>query len=416
LTSPPRGGHFSVSLVCLVRDLVRSTGTSLRCLASTLALLVERWDLPFTTPSCSTMRSWLLRLGCYALCCPLPQDLPWVWLIDHTVQLGAEKLFVILGCPLPDVPFGERALCLADLRLLALVPMASSTHEQVAAALEKASVRTGVPRLVVSDHGTDVKKGIEVFQQRHPTTVQVHDVVHYGANVLENRWQREPRWQEFLRQLQQTNQKLRQTAAAYLLAPTLRPKARFMNVGPLLRFAQRVLRLLECSSCSPRVVEKYDWLRGYGEALAGWLEDHRLVQTTIERVRRHGLDANTLSAVEASWGELSTRPGTAMVAGYMRVYARRNGGRAAPGETLVGSTEALESSFGKLKRLEGDAKTGGFTGLVLALGALTGSATEAETRAALEAVPNKEAEGWVKRTLGATMCWLRRQIFGQKKG
>src|SRR5437867_9830459 len=61
------------------------------------------------------------------------------------------------------------------------------------------------------------------------------------------------------------------------------------------------------------------------------------------------------------------------------VYARKYGGQAKAGETLVGSTEVLESSFGKLKRLQGDASAAGFTGLVLALGALTGPRSEEHT-------------------------------------
>jgi hypothetical protein len=413
LSPPPRGGHFSVSLVCLARDLVAHTGASFRGAAAVLALVARRWGLDLPTPSFSTIRTWFLRLGCYALCCPLPQKVLWLWLVDHTIQIGSQKLLVILGCPLTDVPFGERNLSLADLRLVALVPMEESTHALVDAELEKATARTGAPRVIVSDHATDLKKGVEDFRQRHPGTAAVHDVAHYGANVLENRWEREPRWHEFVRRLSQGNQQMRHTTAAYLLAPTLRPKARFMNVGPLLRFASRVLRLLERPTPDGRVLEKYGWLLDYRAALTGWLEEHRLVQTTIERVRRHGVDGHTLAALEKSWGPLSDRPGTTMVAGHLRAYARRYGSQAQEGETLAGSTEVLESSFGKLKRLQGDASAGGFTGLVLALGALTGQADESEVRKALDAVPGKEAEGWVQRTLGATMRWLRRQILGQ---
>jgi hypothetical protein len=413
LTPPPRGGHFSVSLVCLARDLIAHTGASLRCAAAVLALTGRRWGLASPMPSFSTIRSWLLRLGCYALCCPLPQGVAWAWLVDHTIQIGPQKLLVILGCPLAQAPFGERNLALEDLRLVALVPMGQSTHALVDAELEKAVARTGVPRVIVSDHATDLKKGVEDFRERHPATAAVHDVAHYGANVLENRWQRDPRWQEFVRRLSQGNQKMRHTAEAYLLAPTLRPKARFMNVGPLLRFADRVLRLLGREAPGARVVEHYGWLLEYRGALTGWSEEHRVVQATIERVRRHGLHTGTLAALEDSWGQLSDRPGTKMVAGSMRAYARKYGGQAQEGETLVGSTEVLESGFGKLKRLQGDASAAGFTGLVLALGALTGQTGEAEVRHALDAVPTKQAEGWVKRTLGATLHWLRRQILGQ---
>ena len=53
------------------------------------------------------------------------------------------------------------------------------------------------------------------------------------------------RWAEMLQRFAQINQQIRQTADAFLLSPTLRNKARFMNVGPLLRFARRVLMLLK---------------------------------------------------------------------------------------------------------------------------------------------------------------------------
>lgn len=412
MSSPPCGSHFSLSIVCLARDLIVHTGISFRAAAAALALIAQRWQLPLAIPSFTTIRSWIVRLGRYALCRPLDATVAWVWMIDHTVQIGNQKLFVILGCPLAEVPLARRCLGLSDLQLVALVVMKSSTQELVAIELENATERTGVPRLIVSDHAGDVKKGVEQFQKQHPQTAYVHDVAHYGANVLENRWERDPRWHEFLSQLKQTNLKLRQTEHAYLLSPALRPKARFMNVWVLLRFAGRVLRLLDGPTPNARVQEQYGWLQGYRQELLDWLEQHRLVQTTIDHVRRYGLNATTPSELEEAWGTLSERPGTKMVAGYLRVYARKYGSQARAGETLVGSTDALESSFGKLKRLEGEASGGGFTGMVLALGALTGEADESTVQAALENVPTKKAEGWVKRTLGTTMRWLRRKVLG----
>lgn len=415
MTSPPRGGQFPVSVTCLVCDLLTRTGISFRTVAATLALIVQRWDLRVRTPSATAIRWWILRLGCYSLICPLPKDKAWVWLIDHTLQIGSLKLFVIVGCPLEDVPFGERNLRLEDLRLIALVPMAQSTHEMVDTELEKATVRTGVPRLITSDQGNELVKGIANYQKRHPTTAYVHDIAHYGANVLENRWGRDLLWQEMLRQLNQGNQKMRQTAQAYLLAPTLRDKARFMNVGPLLRFLSRVVDLLARENPHEGAMAKYAWLLDYREALSGWLEQYRVVQTTLERVRRHGVNADTLMELEEAWGVLSKRRGTEMVTGYMRAYVRRYAKQAKKGETLVGSSEVLESSFGKLKRWEGDASGGGFTGMVLALGAILGNPGEAEVRQALEAVPNKEVVGWIKRNLGTTTHMLRQQLLALDK-
>jgi hypothetical protein len=389
-------------------DLVLQAGVSLRGAAATLTLTVQRLGLDLATPAAGTVRAWLLRLGCFALTRPLPQDLPWVWLIDHTLQIGAVKLLVIIGCPLAAVPFGDRPLCLADVPLLALVPMEESNGTTVAAVLEQTVARTGSPRLIVSDHGTDLNAGVALFQQRHPGTAHVHDLAHQAANVLKQRWEKDERWASFLQRLAQAGAKVRQTRVAHLLPPTLRPKARFMNVGP-------VLRLLDNPAASMAVAERYGWLREYREALAGWTSEHEVVQAALLQVRQHGVGRESAAELEAAWTEIAWTPGAQDVAARLRARVRREGAQAAVGERLVGSTEVLESAFGKLKRVEGSYAGDGFTGLVLSLGALTGTWSEADVCQALEAVPKKKAEGWVERMLGKSVQWFRRLFVEDAK-
>jgi hypothetical protein len=409
---PPRGGHYSCSLISCFVDLFLQTGASLRCAAATFAVVVRHCHLDVSVPSFTTIRAWVLRLGCYALLRPLPHDVPWLWIIDHTIPIGAHKLLVIVGCPLADVPFGQRCLSLADLHLVALVPMEQSNQYLVDAELEKATQRTAAPRLIVSDQGGDLIKGIEHFQQRHANTVAVGDIAHHGANVLENRWQRDPRWQELLHRLAQTNQQIRQTADAFLLSPTLRNKARFMNVGPLLRFARRVLKLLKREIPNEKAKQRYGWLLEYAEDVARWLEQYDVVEKTIQRVRLHGVHAGTLAELEKEWGAESERPGTKMVRGHRRAYVSKNVRQAQAGETLAGSSEVLESAFGKLKAKTGESGKGELTGMAMALGAILGRHDQQEVRQALDAVPQKKAEGMIARLLGPTLCWLRHQLFG----
>lgn len=378
-------------------------------------MFVRHFHLDLRAPSFTTIRAWVLRLGCHALLRPLPQDRPWLWIVDHTIQTGDKKLFLIVGCRMADVPFGRRCLSLADLHLIALVPMRESNQRLVDDELEKATKRTGAPRSIVSDQAGDLIKGIERFQQRHGNTTAVGDIAHHGANVLENRWERDPRWGEFLKRLGQTNQQIRQTADAFLLSPVLRNKARFMNVGPVLRFARRVLGLLKGGKPNEKAKQRYGWLLEHEEDLAGWLEQHAVVEETIKRVRLFGLNAETLSELEKEWGVLSERTGTQMVRGHMRAYVSKNVRQAEPGETLAGSSEVLESAFGKLKAKVGESGKGELTGLALALGAILGEHDEEEVREALEAVPQKKAEGTISRLLGPTLRWLRHQLFAAKE-
>lgn len=368
----------------------------------------------FDVPSFSTIRSWLLRVGHYALTRPLDRSKPWLWLVDHTIQIGTQKILVILGCPLSQVPFGQRALRLSDLQLVALVPMDKSNAAVVEAELEQAMQRTGCPRLIVSDQGSDLKKGIADFQGWYPRTAYVPDVAHYGANLLEHAWDDQPRWQQFIKDLQSTSTKLRQTKSAYMLAPRLRAKARFMNVAVQLRFARRVLKLLQREVPHPKATEYYGWLKDYAADLAVWEREHGLVQTTIELVRVQGLHAGTGPLLEQAWGEIDLRDSTVRIAERLRAYVTTYQPTAAD-ERFVASTEILESSFGKLKRIERQQSQDGMTGLVLVLGALVGTSSETDLQEALEATPQKKVDNWIGRVLGQSMQWFRRQLFREPK-
>ena len=385
-------------------------GSSLRGAAAVMALLVRQRFAALAAPSVTAIRSWLLRVGHHALTRPLARGTPWLWLVDHTIQIGTQKILIILGCPMDKIPFGQRALQLADLQLVALVPMEKSNGATVEAELEQAARRTGAPRLIVSDQGSDLRKGIANFQNWYPRTAYVPDAAHYGATLLEHAWDDQPRWQQFVKELQATSAKLRQTKSAYLLAPRMRPKARFMNVHVQLRFARRVLKLLQREVPHAKAVEYYGWLKDYQDDLAVWEREHGLVQTAIELVRVQGLHARTLPLLEEAWGAIGPRASTVRIAERLRAYVNNHRPEKEE-ERFVASTEILESSFGKLKRIERDQNQNGITGLVLVMGALVGTCSEDDLKQSLEATPQKKVDNWVRRVLGPTMQWFRRQFF-----
>ena len=88
-------------------ELVLHAGTSLRGAAATRVAFVDRGRADFASPASSTIRSWLLRVGYRASTRPLARSQPRLWLVDPTLQIGAVKLLVSLGCPMSQVPFGD---------------------------------------------------------------------------------------------------------------------------------------------------------------------------------------------------------------------------------------------------------------------------------------------------------------------
>jgi len=117
--------------------------------------------------------------------------------------------------------------------------------------------------------------------------------------------------------------------------------------------------------------------------------------------------------LETAWAEEGQRASTIAVVEGLRAYVRAYQPKVEDVK-YVASTEILESSFGKLKRIEGQQSQDGITGLSLALGAAVGHWDSGTIREALDTVPEKKVVGTVARLFGTTVQWLRRQFFGAK--
>ena len=152
---------------------------------------------------------------------------------------------MILGIRLPDLPMPERFLSPDDLVLIDLVPMETSTREDVAARLEDAVARTSVPRVIVDDHGVDLNGGVQIFQQSHPETVEIYDAKHKAACLLKSRLEKNPSWMAFCTKVGQARCAIQQTELGALAPPGSKPKARFMNLEGQLNWADKILAVLD---------------------------------------------------------------------------------------------------------------------------------------------------------------------------
>jgi hypothetical protein len=394
---------------------VVQAGVAFRAVPRVLGIVWGQAEATTSLPEATTVRWWLQRLGLFALREPLELADEWVYLLDHSVQLGSVKVCVIVGLRLAAVPYPARALGHDDLQVLAVIPTEHSTGEIVAAQLEQAAVRTGIPRQIVRDHGSDVKKGSELFAQRHPGTVLTYDAAHHGALVLQRRLTADSRWAAFLAQLGQVKPRIQQTRDAFLLAPSLRPKARYMNLAALLRWGRRLLGLLDRGPgggpASVRAEARYGWLREFRGALGDWSRWEATIRRSVEFVRTQGLSCSCQVTLASCLQALPPDELDETLAGELCDFVGQQCQAARPGERLVGSTEVLESVFGKWKSLERQESGQGITSLILSLGSLVGAWPLARITAALEATPVKHVVEWCREHLSASVQSQRRLAF-----
>jgi hypothetical protein len=393
-------------------------GTSLRGAARVLALMAEAFGWSTPVPHWTTGRLWMLRLGHAELTGAKNQGKDWAWLIDHSVQIGQEKCLVIVGIQLRDLPPPGQCLAHTDLELIALVPRKSWTRQEVDEALEAATATTGVPRVIVTDHGVDIHGGVTFFQKRHPETKEIYDAKHKAACVLKGRLEKNPRWQEFQQRVAQTRCAIQQTELAFLVPPGPRPKARFMNLEVMLQWASKVLAIVqnppaEGQKCvgPERLQEKLGWLQEFTADIAEWSEWQAIVNVVVAFVNRQGVYRGAVAQLRA---ELPRHPLHASGASLMKElvsFVAHQAGQTRPGERFPGSTEVLESGFGRFKQMEKQQARGGFTSLLLGFGALLADTTTKIIKNAMEHSRTKDIYTWCKEHLGTTVFAQRKLAF-----
>jgi hypothetical protein len=420
LDEPAAAGHgYGPVVVSLFLRLVLEAGVSLRGVPRVLATINEVLGLSLPVPCWTTGRLWLLRLGHARLTAPHEQGDDWAWLVDHSVQIGKDKCLVILGIRLRDLPERGESLRHQDMGLIELKPASSWTRAQVDEALEQAAVRTGItPRVIVSDHGSDISGGIALFQQRHRQTADIYDAKHKAACLLKHRLENNPRWREFQTRVAQVRCAIQQTGLAFLTPPAPRPKARFMNLGPQLNWARRVLVILDDPSAvgqfaaAGRLKEKLGWMETFRADVIEWSQLQQVVDVTVTEVNCQGLYRGAATRLRKQLSQLDALGDSA--AGLTKElvqFVSSQESQVRRGERFPGSTEILESGFGKYKQLEKQQSRGGFTQLLLGFGAMLTKATTDVVREAMKTSRTMDIRRWAAQTLGLTLFAQRKLAY-----
>lgn len=405
--------RYSLGAIGWFLELVLSAPCSQRAAATIVGWISRFWPGWHQTPTANTGRQWLFRVGLYELTCPQERGDDWVWLVDHTVQLGAHKGLVVVGLRLAAWQADPRPLEHQDVRLLHLQPMEHSNGQAVRRELQKVVARTGVPRQIVSDGGSDLKKGIELFRQAHPQTTSTYDITHKVACLLKKELEADPQWERFISQSNLVRRGLALTSAGFLVPPALKTKARYMNLDALVAWGRKVLayrkrlrrrRKSKAAAAEARLIEgRLGPLGRFRGRLSEWSALLAVAQAAEHYVRHHGWHAAAEVELQNRLQPLATCARSRRLKDRLLQFASQQAAAARPDERLIGSTEVLESLIGKYKRLQALHSAHGMTGTILALGAIVGHRCRDTIRQALTHVPTRHVTDWCRAHLGPTL-------------
>lgn len=412
--TPVAGHQFSAALIALFADLVLEAATSQRAAARVLKLIAPYIPGLRRVPCANAGRLWLMRLGLFELLRKKEAAKDWVWIMDHTVQLGPHKCLVIAGVRLSAWRRKKAPLQHEDLSLLKLVPMEQSTAVAVAEQLEATRKEMGVtPVAVLSDEGAELKSGMALFRaQSAPArrVPHVFDIKHKAAILLKRELHDDPTWQSFVTHTNRTKLQTTLTELAFLVPPSLRNKARYMNLDTLVAWGTRALAYLDAPRDLPgqtldrkRLQQKLGWLAEYRSALAAWAELLAVAQRAVRYVRRTGYHRHAAKELKRRLLPLVRTPGGDRLQAGIVTFVREQSRGIKKGRHLLGSSEVLESLLGKYKRIQGTHSKGGMTGSLLNIGAAVLRKTSDIIQKALAAVPVAAVGQWIRDNLGLTI-------------
>jgi hypothetical protein len=325
------------------------------------------------------------------------------------------------------MPRPGQSLTHDDVRVLELSPGKRWKREDMAAAYEQLAQRCGLPLAVLVDGAVELREGAETLQKGRENMVILNDFKHYAANVLKKIVGADERFSQFNTRLARTRSAIQQTELAHFTPPGPKPKARFMNLDPTLRWARMVSWQLShpCSKArhditALRMNEKLGWLREFRDDIQRWNGCQEVVSASLKFINEQGLfpgvtrrlrdHLRTLSGGDDQDEAKDTNHRRKVIACLLR-FLRQSESKVAQGQRLPMSTEILESSFGLFKQLERQHSKGGFTSLLAAYGSLLQATTPESIRRDFAQISVKAMREWVSEKLGATLASKRQTAY-----
>jgi len=381
--------HLALQLFLEARIGFRAVSRVLTLLA--LALGIKKAPCP------QTIINWVLRLSIVRLDSARPlRGLPLaqapfnnglIWMIDLSIGLGSGKILAVLALDAHHHQLVSAAPSLRHVHCIGVSVAESWTGESIADVLDRLIAQMGRPAAYLKDGGSDLQKAADLLEERGLGSPCIDDISHAAAGMLKHYYHHHPAFERFLSACGSVSGKLKQTLLACLAPPTVRTKARFMNVHRLVTWAQRLLQLSPAGgakagsilarlrACLAKLPACKDLIKRFGADAQGLLECQKILKTK-------GLSHDTLAQCQPRISAMPSAPLRLEFEAYLEYQL-------ATAKTLgldhVGvpiSSDAIESLFGVAKR-HGVGQTQDAARIALRLPALCGAPTREEAEQVL---------------------------------
>lgn len=411
---------YGARMISLAVNVARSVG--LRGAERVLRLVFDWLGVAQETPTRTSIRNWLQRLGIAELQQPLKPNEDLVIMVDHSNQIGTEKVMVALGVNASELPEPGKALTHENVRVLEVKPGSQWKTENMEQEYEDLADRHGVPRAVLVDGAPELRDGAKCLENRRHDTIVLRDFKHYAASVLKSLLGNDERFGEVGGKIGKTRSAIQQTELAHLTPPSPKQKARFMNLAAKIRWMTMIVWLFKNPDATARsgisderMQEKLGWVEQYEDDIGVWQECQDIVSVSLTFINEQYLFKGAADGLRSLIGDSLVHDKSKELARRLIAFVHGAEQHLRAGERLPISTEILESVFGLYKQLERQHSKSGFTSLLACLPALLKPTTPEGVSDAFIRVSAKDVKAWVTKHFGSTVTSRRNAAYAEHK-
>jgi len=424
LESPPPElvALSKVDVVFLALQLFCVARIGFRAVSRVLSILA--WALGLKKAPCpQTIINWVMRLSIVRIeaarrlkglpLSPAPFTNGLIWMLDLSIGLGTGKMLAVLAFEARHHQLAPGALSLEHVHCLGVGVADAWTGDTIAKWLDRLIAQMGRPAAYLKDGGGDLHKAVAVLDEHGLASPCIDDISHAVAGMLKRTYQAHPSFETFLSACGRVSGKLKHTILACLAPPTVRTKARFMNVHRLFTWAERLLQLspaggAKSGSTLAKLRACLDQLPACKALITRFRGDAAALLACQKMLKTHGLSHNTLAQCQPF---IDAIPSSALRQEFRAYLAFELETAKTLGLDDVGlpiSSDAIESLFGVAKQ-HGVGETQDAARIALRLPALCSLPTREEAAQVLQVsmARQQEVTGQV-----ISLTKQRRQVLG----
>jgi len=333
----------------------------------------------------------------------------WIIILDESIGIGQEKVFVVLGIRRSDIDF-TRPLQIQDMEPILVKSREKWLGTDIAAELIEIKQKLGTILYAVADAGNGIKSGL-----RDAGILWRYDVTHAIAITLDRIYRDNKEFKDFVHMAGQMRLKYCCSKQAHLIPPNQRSKSRFLNIDIISKWGLQALKAYDSKEikqedklCLKWVKEMELFVRELGNLMS-------VIQKISVILKNEGLSNQTIVKCKACMNGCNNgkmRQFKESIVDYLKENSRQKTKR---NEKLLCCSDVIESTFGKYKNELSKNPMNGITDMVLLIPALTAKMDVDSVIEAIDSCTVKDIEAWKKENLCNSLLAKRNSVFKKFK-